>query len=246
MMFRTGTLLGAIALWISLSVSFTQSHAAALRPNVLFIAVDDLRPELACYGNSHIHSPHIDRIAAGGRLFERAYCQQAVCNPSRTSLMTGMRPDSIGVTGNHSHFRSDHPEVVTLPEHFKEHGYHAAAIGKIYHGVFTDGASATKWDTMGDPQSWSVPAIRFGPRYYYTEEGIAAAKSIYDLVYKPQNPGPNDWTSRLAFGLATEAPDVSDDTLRDPTAFPLRFGRVSCSGESVPIQFLHLDNGANV
>jgi arylsulfatase A-like enzyme len=111
--------------------------------------------------------------------------------------MTGMRPDSIGVTGNHSHFRTDHPDVVTLPEHFTGHGYHAAAIGKIYHGVFPDGASATEWDTMGDPQSWSVPAIRFGPRYYYTEEGIAAAKSIYNLVYKPQNPGPNDWTSKL-------------------------------------------------
>jgi iduronate 2-sulfatase len=126
-----------------------------------------------------------------------------------------MRPDSIGVTGNHSHFRTDHPEVVTLPEHFKGHGYYAAAIGKIYHGVFPDGASATEWDTMGDPQSWSVPAIRFGPRYYYTEEGIAAAKTIYDLVYKPQNPGPNDWTSKLVFGPATEAPDVSDDTLYD-------------------------------
>ncbi len=189
--------------------------AAELRSNVLFIAVDDLRPELGCYGASHIDSPHIDALAASGRMFQRAYCQQAVCNPSRTSLMTGRRPDSIGVTGNHSHFRTEHPDVVTLPQHFKNHGYHAAAIGKIYHGVFPDGASNTKWDTMGDPQSWSVPAIRFGPRYYYTEEGIEAAKGIFEKVYKPKNPGPNDWTQKLVFGPATESPDVPDNTLYD-------------------------------
>ncbi len=191
------------------------SNAAEARPNVLFIAVDDLRAELGCYGASHIHSPNINALAASGRLFERAYCQQAVCNPSRTSLMTGMRPDSIGVTGNHSHFRANHPDVVTLPQHFKNHGYHAAAIGKIYHGVFPEGASITKWDTMGDPESWSVPAIRFGPRYYYTEEGIAAAKSIYLKVYKPKNSAPDDWTKKLVFGPASEAPDVSDSTLYD-------------------------------
>ena len=189
--------------------------ASAPRPNVLFIAVDDLRPELGCYGSAHIHSPNIDALAASGRMFSRAYCQQAVCNPSRTSLMTGMRPDSIGVTGNHSHFRSNHPDVVTLPQHFMNHGYYAAAIGKIYHGVFPDGASTTKWDTMGDPQSWSVPAIRFGPRYYYTEEGVAAAKVAYQQIYKPRNAGPDDWTRKLLFGPATESPDVPDSTLYD-------------------------------
>ena len=191
------------------------AHEKPSRPNVLFIAIDDLRPELGCYGALHIHSPNIDALAANGRLFQRAYCQQAVCNPSRTSLMTGMRPDSIGVTGNHSHFRGNHPDVVTLPQHFKQHGYHAAAIGKIYHGVFPDGASITQWDTMGDPESWSVPAVRFGPRYYFTEEGIAAAKSIYQKVYKPKNAGPDDWTKKLVFGPATEAPDVPDNTLYD-------------------------------
>ena len=190
--------------------SYADSHL-----NVLFIAVDDLRPELGCYGSPHVQSPNIDGLAASGLRFDRAYCQQAVCNPSRTSLMTGMRPDSIGVTGNHSHFRSNHPDVVTLPQHFKRHGYHAAAIGKIYHGVFPDGASNTKWDTMGDPESWSVPAVRFGPRYYYTEEGIAAAQQTFQRVYRPKNPQPDDWTKKLVFGPATEAPDVSDETLYD-------------------------------
>ena len=63
---------------------------------------------------------------------------------------------------------SKRPDVVTLSQHFMRHGYHAQSIGKIYHGVFPDGASKTTWDTMGDPQSWSVPTTRFGPRYYYT------------------------------------------------------------------------------
>ncbi len=205
----------AFVVGVLLILSAWIDAVAETRPNVLFIAVDDLRPELGCYGESHIHSPNIDALARSGRLFERAYCQQAVCNPSRTSLMTGMRPDSIGVTGNHSHFRDKHPDVVTLPQHFKQHGYLAAAIGKIYHGVFPDGASLTKWDTMGDPESWSVPAVRFGPRYYYTEEGIAAAKGVYQKVYRPMNPGPDDWTKKLVFGPATESPDVPDNVLYD-------------------------------
>ena len=204
-----------VVVTIAVLVCCWSGNADATAPNVLLIAVDDLRPELGCYGAKHIHSPNIDEFAASGRRFERAYCQQAVCNPSRTSLMTGMRPDSIGVTGNHSHFRDKHPDVVTLPQHFMEHGYHSAAIGKIYHGVFPDGASITKWDTMGDPQSWSVPAVRFGPRYYYTEKGISAAKDVFQRIYKPKNPGPNDWTQKLVFGPATESPDVPDNTLYD-------------------------------
>ena len=209
-LFRLTSLIAHAVLLLSNSI-----NAAESRRNVLFIAVDDLRPELGCYGSSHIHSPNIDALAASGLRFDRAYCQQAVCNPSRTSLMTGMRPDSIGVTGNHSHFRTQHPDVVTLPQHFKRHGYHAVAIGKIYHGVFPDGASATKWDTMGDAESWSAPAIRFGPRYYYTEKGISAAKTAYQRIYKPKNPAPDDWTKKLVFGPATEAPNVPDNVLYD-------------------------------
>ncbi len=185
------------------------------RPNVLFIAVDDLRPELGCYGHSNVKSQNIDRFAASGRLFQRAYCQQAVCNPSRTSLMTGLRPDSIGVTGNHVHFRSNRPNVVTLSQLFMQHGYHAQSIGKIYHGVFPDGASKTTWDTMGDPASWSVPTTRFGPRYYYTESGIDQAKRSFIAMYRPSNPGPDDWTHRLVFGPMTEAPGVDDRVLYD-------------------------------
>src|SRR3954469_2050564 len=91
--------------------------------NVLFIAVDDLRPELGCYGVKGIKSPNIDALAKRGLLFNRAYCQQAVCSPSRASLLTGRRPDTTGIYNLEDHFRDKIPNVVTLPQYFKEHGY---------------------------------------------------------------------------------------------------------------------------
>ncbi|MFT5130779.1 MAG: iduronate 2-sulfatase, partial [Rhodothermales bacterium] len=185
--------------------------AVCAQPNVLFIMVDDLRPELGCYGAEHVRSPQIDKLAGSGRVYQRAYCQQAVCNPSRTSLLTGLRPDTSGIVGNHAHFRAKHPDIATLPQHFKNHGYHSQSIGKIYHGVFPDGASRTTWDTMGDPPSWSVPTTRFGPRYYYTEAGITQAKSAFAKSY----PKSKDWTQKLVFGPLLEAPDVPDATLYD-------------------------------
>ena len=183
--------------------------------NVLFIAVDDLRPELGCYGAQHIHSPNIDRLAAQGVLFRKAYCQQPLCNPSRTSLMTGLRPESVGVFGNHVHFRDRFPDLATLPQHFKTHGYTAIGIGKIYHGVFREGESRSVWDTMGDPPTWSEPAIRFGPRYYFTQEGIAQAKQAFRRDYKVDAPEPDEWTRSLVFGPMTEAPQVPDTQLYD-------------------------------
>lgn len=201
-----------------LILAFLESTAlgfAATGPNILFIAIDDLRPELGCYGATHIISPNIDKLAASGVRFDRAYCQQAICGASRASLMLGMRPDSTQIHGNHKHFRDHYPDLATLPQHFKNHGYHAQSMGKIYHGVFPKGASRTEPDTFGDAPSWSVPTYRPGPRYYYTEEGVAAAKQTYQQIYKPKNPAPDDWTNKLVFGPMTEAPDVADDMLYD-------------------------------
>ncbi len=129
--------------------------------------------------------------------------------------MTGLRPDATQIHGNHTHFRKVHPDIVTLPQHFKNNGYHTRSMGKIYHGVFPEGSSRTVPDTFGDPESWSIPTFRPGPRYYYTEEGIEAAKGVYEKIYKPKNPGPDDWTKKLVFGPATEAPDVADNVLYD-------------------------------
>lgn len=113
------------------------------RRNVLFIAVDDLRLELGCYGVMEIKSPNFDRLAASGVAFTRAYCQQAVCNPSRVSLLTGLRPDTTKVWDLVTEMRTVIPDVVTLPQHFRQHGYRAVAYGKIFHNPFPDAAS---WD----------------------------------------------------------------------------------------------------
>ena len=113
--------------------------------NVLFIAVDDLRPSLGCHGVPNARTPHLDALAAEGMIFNRTYCQQAVCSPSRTSLLTGLRPDSTRVYDLETHFRRYRPNAVTLPQHFMKHGYVTAAFSKIYHKP-----------AMDDYPSWSV------------------------------------------------------------------------------------------
>ena len=123
--------------------------------NVLFIAIDDLRPLLGCYGYPEIHSPHIDRLAQRGTLFNRAYCQFPVCNPSRASVLTGLRPNTVDVHDNFAYFRDTVPEAATLPQHFKAHGYHTRSVGKIAHG---DAA----WK---DELSWSSPIWRESWKY---------------------------------------------------------------------------------
>lgn len=113
-------------------------------PNILFIPVDDLRPELGCYGNSLIKTPNIDRIAQQGVVFTRTYCQQAVCNPSRASLLTGLRPDSIQVWDLATRFRDNVPNAVTLPQYFKQNGYTSIGLGKTFHNDIPDSISWTE------------------------------------------------------------------------------------------------------
>jgi len=121
--------------------------------NVLFIGADDLRPELGAYGVTSIKTPNIDKIAARGTRFDQAYAQYPVCNPSRTSLLTGRYPTQTGVMNNNDYFRRIHPEYVTLPQHFKENGYITLRSGKIFHGGIDD---AVSWTEGGEPTD---PAI---------------------------------------------------------------------------------------
>ena len=141
---------------------------AADRPNVLFIAIDDLRPELGCYGKGYIKSPHIDGIAKTGIVFNRAYVQQAVCGPSRTSVLTGTRPDTSKVWDLVTHFRDTIPEVITLGEQFRLNGYFVQGVGKIYH------------PGLNDPRSWSVPWMDPKASVYARPESKAFSKSRDD------------------------------------------------------------------
>ncbi|MBV6644101.1 MAG: sulfatase [Cyclobacteriaceae bacterium] len=113
------------------------------RPNVLFIAVDDLRPMLGSYGKSFIKTPHIDRLAAHGTLFERAYCNIPVCGASRASILTGLRPTRSRFLGYDSRAENDAPGVVSLPAHFKNNGYYTASLGKVFH--FPDDLAQSSW-----------------------------------------------------------------------------------------------------
>ena len=124
---------------------------AETKPNILFISVDDLRPQLGCYGDKLIQSPNIDRIAARGIVFNKAYTQQAVCSPSRTAIMTGLRPDVTKVWDLDTHFRPAQPDCITLPQHFKANGYQCEALSKIYHKGHEDGRSwtAPHWYPFG-------------------------------------------------------------------------------------------------
>jgi arylsulfatase A-like enzyme len=195
--------------------SFSQAADLAtegVRPNVLFIALDDLRPELGCYGQGHIHSPHIDALAGGGVVFERAYCQYPVCNASRASIMTGLRPDSTGVYDNGTSFRRKAPEVVALPQHFKDHGYVTQAFGKIFHGAFETAYVGRKFD---DPLSWTLGHWYGSPRYYFSPRGIEVAREVYGKKFKKSGAELDGWTEEFVQGLATEAPDVEDHLLYD-------------------------------
>ncbi|MBZ0299845.1 MAG: sulfatase [Anaerolineae bacterium] len=182
-------------------------------PNVLFIAVDDLRTALGCYGDPNAITPNIDRLARRGMRFERAYCQQAVCNPSRASLMTGMRPDTLRVWdlkshfrqelpperadlpqyGTGTHFRAAQPDVITLPQWFRQHGYQARAAGKIYHGS----------PEMQDPASWSAPAV------------LNVIMKRDDGYVLPENHGPEGLNWPGPKMAATECADVPDNAYGD-------------------------------
>ena len=192
------SLLVLLAVWL-----YALPVCAVQRFNVLMIAVDDMRPQLGCYGDKIVKSPNMDRLAARGMVFERAYCQQALCSPSRISLLSGRRPSTSKIYQIGPTLRSHMPDITTLPQHFKNNGYFTRSLGKVYH-VGID-----------DPPSWSVPSWqpkkpRYGP------QGMAMVQKRKEEMKAAGVKEAKKGANRSFYGgPAFEAPEVGDEDLLD-------------------------------
>ena len=178
--------------------------AQAVRPNVLLICVDDLKPTLGCYGDPLAKTPHLDRLAAAGTRFDLAFCNQAVCAPSRNNLLLGSRSTSIGIYDLSRNFRTAVSNAVTLPQHFRKHGYRAEAVGKILH---------TGHGNHDDPASWSVPsAIDKVVEYLDPAHAAGGRLTREEAYFTNQRLGE---IGALPRGDAIEALDVPDNAYAD-------------------------------
>jgi arylsulfatase A-like enzyme len=190
----------SIALLVTLAVAVAPAAAepAPRKPNVLFIAFDDLRPELGCYGTPVIQSPNIDALAKTSLVFDHAYCQLALCNPSRSSFLSGLRPETLDVFTLKKFLRTGNPDLVTLPQLFKNNGYTSLSFGKIFH---------TGNGNHEDDASWSEKAWKPGANKANAAAVKAPPGAANDANPDNEDPHAND--------LPAAAPDVADEDLPD-------------------------------
>ncbi|MEI7472123.1 MAG: sulfatase [Chitinophagaceae bacterium] len=211
--------IGILSVLLVFTVQFIFAQKSA-KPNILFIAVDDLKPELGCYGNKQIKTPNIDRLAKMGTVFMNNYCQQAVCGPTRASLMTGMRPDVTQVWDLKTQMRDVNPDIVTLPQYLITQGYTTVGIGKIYHP-----SSALK---KIDPVSWSDTYLVAKEEDYADGMGLPANKQYQNpqtkALFKPKEKGQekikkeddgDDEAPTTIKGPSTECIAVPDNAYED-------------------------------
>ncbi len=176
---------------LSLLFAGLVTSAGAAPKNILFIAVDDLKPVIGAYGDTTAKTPNIDRLASRGLLFESAYTNQALCSPSRNALFTGIRPGTLGIYDLDTNFRNAVPDAVTFPQQLIRHGYRTESVGKLFHighGNHDDG------------KSWSVPPLRpSAPAYALPESQLKRKKDAQGRER----------------GAAYESADVADDFYAD-------------------------------
>ncbi|MEM7783419.1 MAG: sulfatase [Planctomycetota bacterium] len=196
-----------IPFWIAISTSVLGDPPAGQNPigkkNVLLILVDDLKPTLGCYGDTLAHSPNIDRLAGQGMRFDRAYCNQAVCAPSRFTLMLGSHSTSTGLYGLGSQLRDLVPDAITLPQFFAEHGYRTESLGKVFH---------IGHGNFGDPESFSVPHYHDKVIEYLLPESNQGQLTREEALFTNQALGK---IRSLPRGAAFESPDVTDEQYAD-------------------------------
>lgn len=196
-----------LARWLLLGAAVHSVAAASPSYNVLFVAVDDLRPELGCYGHRVVRSPHLDRLASQGLRFDRAYCQEALCNPSRASLLTGLRPATLGIYDLATHVRDRRPEVVTLPQLFKRNGYRSVSMGKIFHVTNGNRDDLESWSEA----PWRGPKSEAQPDEAQPGEAPVAPGAPEPRRARPARPVAADHSNTLPFS----APDCADEALLD-------------------------------
>ena len=201
-----------ITILLTLCIGCQNDDHSELKPNVLFISIDDLRPSLGVYDDPIAISPHIDQIAAEGITFREAFCQAAVCAPSRASLMTGVRPDSTRVWHLGDKFREINPQAVTMPQYFSKFGYHTVNAGKIFHNYMPDSISWDEPDLRPSRYLQDDWLGRDGETFYISEEVHKSQVIRRDSLLKLR---PIRYADGWNTGPAWEAADVHDSMYYD-------------------------------
>jgi len=176
--------LSTILAGFCLTLVLTVRIQAAEKPNILFIAIDDQNDWIGCLGgHPKVKTPHIDKLAERGTVFLNAHCQAPLCNPSRTSLMTGLRPSSTGVCGLSPWFRNldEFKDVVTLPQYLKKHGYKTFTTGKIYHGRYGRKKTDTEFDVVGPPPGTPDEPFFMSVGFFLPHVPCYATQKWFDL-----------------------------------------------------------------
>ena len=204
------------------------SPLAAERPNVLLILVDDLKPAMRCYGDNVAKTPNMDALASRGIRFDLAYCNQAVCAPSRFTLMLGSHSTSTGLYGLGSHLRKAYPGAVTMPQHFAKHGYRTESLGKVFH---------IGHGNQGDPESFSVPHFHDKVIEYLDPESTDGGKlTREEALFTNQKLGQ---IRSLPRGAAYESPmandtDYADGRVADETVKRLKAAKQRLAKDGTP------------